>query len=99
MSWTEADIQSVWEKGEVVDKTNPEKWRKDVCGAWICRDQYGNKDSKFGWEIDRVTPAAEGGTDALSNLRPLQWKNALLKKDGGLTCPVTAHGGNNLEFY
>jgi hypothetical protein len=98
MNWTEQQIQSVWEKGVVADRTNPRKWRKDACGAWICRDQFGNRDSSFGWEIDPITPGENGGGDDVSNLRPLQWKNLTLKKDGILTCPVIASGGTNLDF-
>jgi hypothetical protein len=98
MSWTEQQIQSVWNTGQVVDRSNPEKWRKDACGAWISRDQYGDGHSRFGWEIDRILPAEGGGTDDLSNLRPLHWKNALSRKDGRLTCLVTACGGVNSQF-
>ena len=98
MNWTEQQIQSVWDRGEVVERTNPRKWRKDPCGAWICRDHYGNQNSSFGWEIDHITPEAGGGTDDLRNLRPLQWKNQARKKDGKLTCPVTANGGLNIDF-
>jgi hypothetical protein len=96
MNWTEQQIQAVWNKGQVVEKFNPDKWRKDTCGAWISRGQHGNKDSIFGWEIDHITPVADGGTDDVSNLRPLQWENEVGKKDGKLTCFVTAYGGQNM---
>jgi hypothetical protein len=98
MNWTEQQIQSVWDKGQAVDNANPRKWRKDACGAWICRDQHGNQKSSFGWEIDHIVAPGNGGTDDLENLRPLQWKNRALKKEGQLTCPVTANGGINLDF-
>jgi hypothetical protein len=98
MNRSEQQIQSVWDQGEAVEKTNPRKWRKDACGAWICRDHYGNRNSSFGWEIDHIAPAENGGTDDLPNLRPVQWKNAALKQEGKLTCPVTASGGINFDF-
>ena len=98
MTWTEQDIRGVWEKGEVVGNLNAAKWRKDACGAWMSRDQHGNHNSNFGWEIDHILPVAEGGGNALSNLRPLQWKNAGADRKGGaLICLVTAYGGENID--
>lgn len=98
MSWTEQEIEAAWQNGQVVSKFAPGKWRKDACGAWVSREQYGNRNSMFGWEIDRVTPEAQGGANALSNLRPLQWKNAALRSNGTLTGAVTAYGGENIEM-
>jgi hypothetical protein len=98
MSWTDLEIQSAWDKGEIVEKFNPHKWRKDSCGAWISRDQHGNRESRYGWEIEPITPATQGGSNDLSNLRPLQWKNAASRKDGKLSCPIRAHGGDNFDF-
>jgi len=89
---TEETIQAVWEKGTIVPGNNSCNWRKDQCGAWIKRSDYGNRDSIYGWEIDHITP---NGNNALSNLRPLQWKNNVAKSDGRLTCPVTANGDKN----
>jgi hypothetical protein len=94
MSWTAEMIQAVWEKGQVVSENNPDRWRKDQCGAWIGRDEYGDRTSQYGWEIDHISP---GGSDALSNLRPLQWKNNADKSDGRLKCNVAASGSNNID--
>lgn len=98
VNMTEEDIQAVWNKGEQAIKAHPAKWRKDAYGAWICRDHYGDQSSTYGWEIDQIVPVTEGGTGDLSNLRPLHWKNAAAKRDGKSRCPVTAHGGQNLDF-
>ncbi|MCA9308167.1 MAG: HNH endonuclease domain-containing protein [Patescibacteria group bacterium] len=82
--------QAVWEKGIIDPYQNPAIYRKDQCGAWMKRDCYGNRDSDFGWEIDHIVPQSRGGSNMVSNLRPLQWRNNACKSDGVLTCPVTA---------
>jgi 5-methylcytosine-specific restriction endonuclease McrA len=52
-----------------------------MCGAVMKRSDYGNTSSEHGWEVDHVKPIAKGGTDALSNLQPLQWENNRRKGD------------------
>ncbi len=94
---TEQIIRMVWEKGVVVTGFNSNLWRKDKCGAWIERQEYGNRDSLYGWEIDHIKPESEDGSDEISNLRPLQWRNNAAKQDGRLECPVTASGNQNIE--
>jgi 5-methylcytosine-specific restriction endonuclease McrA len=44
------------------------------------RDQHG-KEGNHGWEIDHINPTANGGSDDLSNLQPLWWKNNRRKSD------------------
>ncbi|MCK9595440.1 MAG: HNH endonuclease [Candidatus Omnitrophica bacterium] len=91
MSFNEYMVQMVWEKGVIVPGYDSSVWRKDTCGAWICRSFYGNREASYGWEIDHIKPSACGGGDNLDNLRPLQWQNnASRQDDGGLFCIVTA---------
>jgi len=95
MSFSNETIQRVWEKGTVVPGNDPIYWRQDQCKAWIGRNHYGNRNSEYGWEIDHIEPESDGGSDELSNLRPLQWQNNSSKQDGRLTCSITAVGINN----
>ena len=53
---------------------------RDVCGAMMAKDAYGQKGDE-GWEIDLTNPGAFGGMDDVSNLRPLHWMNKEAKGD------------------
>ncbi len=97
MAFTEELIQKVWEKGEVVPNYDSDVWRKDKCSAWIHRKEYANRDIKTGWEVSHIKPKAKGGTDDLSNLRPLQWENNVASKDGPLKCVVVSKGNKNVD--
>ena len=65
-------VLNVWEKGKVIKDLDPDEWRLDAYGNFIRLDEYGNRNSQHGWEIDHIDP--DGGPDH-SNLRPLQWAN------------------------
>lgn len=95
--WTEEDIQAVWDKGSLTSGNDKDVWRKDQCGAWINRKQYGNRNSLYGWEIDHIKTVSKDGTDVLGNLRPLQWENNASRGDGRLVTVVTAEGVNNVR--
>ncbi len=90
MAFTTYLIELVWLKAFVVPGRDSGFLRKDICGAWIRRDQHGNRDSEYGWEIDHIRAVANGGSDSILNLRPLHWQNNARKSDGNLVCPVTA---------
>ena len=95
--FSEYTIKKVWDKGSIVSGNDPNVWRKDQCGAWIGRSYYGNRNSQYGWEIDHITPESLGGSDELTNLRPLHWENNVTRQNGRLMCTVTASGTNNVS--
>ncbi len=94
MEFSETIIQRVWKKGKIVSTHKPSLWRKDDCGAWMKRDEFRNRRSEYGWEIDDISP---GGPDALCNVRPVHWQNNVDQMSGLLKCHVTAHGVNNRQ--
>ena len=97
MSFSVETIQRVWEKGKIVAGYDPAIWRKDACDAWMRRNQYGSRNSGYGWEIDHIKPGSDGGTDDLANLRPLQWENNASRQDGRLVCVVISSGNSNVK--
>lgn len=85
--FAEATVEAVWRRGRAVPGNDPAVFRKDACGAWMRRSAYGET-SEYGWEIDHVVAVANGGSDELRNLQPLQWKNNRFKGDKS---PATAY--------
>ena len=71
----------IWDKATKIQGYDPKYWRYDVCGAPMCWSDYGNTDSKYGWEIDHIWPESKGGSDNIDNLRALQWENNRAKGD------------------
>lgn len=92
-------IEKVWQKAKIIANNNPDVFRQDYAGAWIRRNQYGIRDSKYGWEVDHCKPTSKGGTDELSNLYPLHWRNNEKKGDDFPTWNtiLTSDGVQNVE--
>tara|TARA_B100000686_G_scaffold57111_1_gene61325 strand:- start:16949 stop:17359 length:411 start_codon:yes stop_codon:yes gene_type:complete len=88
-------IGKVWAKGKAVENNDPDKYRKDECGAWIYFSHYSNRDSQYGWEIDHINLIEDDPLENLNNLRPLQWQNFVCKGSGELACIVTSNKTSN----
>ena len=76
-------LNQIWERAKRVDGYDADRFRKDACGAWIIRDNYGDPDSPFGWEVDHIYPESKLREKSVPdelidnpiNLRPLNSKN------------------------
>lgn len=73
--YSEAVISAVWEKGRIVPGIDPARRRKDACGAWIDRDQYGvTEENGAGWQVDGIPVDLRDGSE-VTILQPTQWEN------------------------
>lgn len=63
---------AVWQKGQPIIGWDPSDWRVDHRGNPLFRSAFGDSGSAFGWEIGLIRARAQGGTDDIANLRPVQ---------------------------
>lgn len=98
-SFTQSEIAKVWAMAKSVDWVDSKIFRQDYAGAWMRYDDYGNRNSQYGWEIDHMKPLSLGGAEDESNYIPLQWQNNVRKGDNypRWATAVTADGQNNVE--
>ena len=88
-------VEAVWELALTVDGNDSALWRKDECGAWMNKLEYGKRHSSFGWEICDLSLGHRPG--ALSALRPMQWENYVDQIAAITQSRVTADGLRNVR--
>ena len=96
-----------WNAAIIVDEYSPDRIRKDACGAWIAYDDFNNKESMFGWEIDHVYPTSRLNMMGIPrklwnhplNIRAMHWKNNFSKANSfpQYTSAVVDCGFTNMQ--
>lgn len=93
-------LDQLWNKADIEEGFNPDKWRKDFAGAWIQRDQFGlsGAQAPFGWAVDHLKPKSLGGNDDVDNLVPVHWQNNISKANHypEFKTIVTSDGNKNI---
>lgn len=79
MAFSEEIIDKVWKKATNNPNVDKNFYRLDEFDDWISRKDYSNRLSTYGWEIGYIVPKSNGGSNEISNLRALQWKNNISK--------------------
>ena len=94
--WLDSETVAVWEKARPVAGRDPFWIRQDVHGNEIHRAAYGDSSSKYGWQTDHIRPKALGGSDDISNLRPVSCRSnaklGALLFDRSVLVPAVAAG-------
>ena len=77
----------VWQKCKTLTNLDPAMYRIGRFGGLMKWDEYENRDSNLGWEIDQRFP--EKG-DRLCNLDALQWEDLVNKGERALDSLVAS---------
>lgn len=100
-NFTPQEIESTWSLAIPVEGFSPDQIRRDYAGAYIMKDHYGDRTSKFGWEIDHIVPLSKNGLYEINNYAPLQWENNVIKDENFpfWQTKVKFEENTNIEFF
>lgn len=73
-------LRQIWSKATPINGWSPDEWRRDRNGNVIRWSEYG-KTTQYGWEVDHSVPKAQDGSDDISNLFPMRWRENREKSD------------------
>lgn len=74
-------LRRIWNTATPATPLDPDLYRLDNYFRPMKFTEYGNRNSKHGWEVDHILPVSLGGTDHPSNLQALNWKSNLIKSN------------------
>src|SRR5690349_20145311 len=70
-----------WDSAQLPVTLDARAWRVDPDGHLISWDQYGNRDSELGLELDRVEPGRVRGDDAPFDRHAVCWRCNVARPD------------------
>jgi len=71
--------RAAWGRTSPVSTANSWEIRRDCLGNLVRYNDYGNRHSPFGWELEYIVTQAMGGSTDPDNLQALHWKAAALR--------------------
>jgi hypothetical protein len=91
MSMLEDLKRAAWARtSPVTGQSNSWEIRKDCLGNLVRYNDFGNRHSPFGWELEYIVSRAAGGSTDPSNLQALHWKAAAVRAEPQLRM-LTVH--------
>ena len=66
--WSDSQIKNIFSK-----RCSGSNECLDKYGRRMCFQEYGNRDSNCGWEVDHINGNPEDNN--MSNLQPLNWQS------------------------
>jgi hypothetical protein len=94
MQYDDAVVDDVWNQASAMADRDPRQWRRDSCGAWLYRDDYGSADSEFGWWIADLSDAGSG---EIPDLKAFHHRNGFDVTNGAALCHMSAINGADAD--
>jgi hypothetical protein len=75
--------RAAWARTSPVSETAAASWefRKDCLGNLVRYNDYGRRNSPFGWELEYIVPLRRGGSADPENLQALHWKASAARSE------------------